>query len=82
MNVILKETGQEDKMRKKQKIRFCKTLFGFIHSHWNISISRSLATWETGWVIGQACGNRFGRSDIDDCTAEVTGVEIMRSKRV
>lgn len=30
--------------------------------------------------IGQACGNRFGRSDIDDCTAEVTGVEIMRWK--
>lgn len=30
--------------------------------------------------IGQACGNRFGRSDIDDCTAEVTGVEIIEVK--
>lgn len=67
MNVILKETGYEDKMRTKQKIRFCKTLLGFTHSQWNISISRSLATWETRWVISQACGHRFGSSNIDDC---------------
>lgn len=80
MNVILKETGYEDKMRTRQKVRFCKTLFGFTHSHWNISISKSLATWETRWVIDQACGNRFGRADINDCIVEVTGVEIMRWK--